>query len=149
MTITSTRYLGIVTPDVQAIQNGSVKPPQRVWHAVDPPFKGYQPPPSEGHEKSSGDTAIVIDNGEHGDSERYLKYKVWLILLQAPVSFEPAGPSIMLLESLSHLRLPGTGIGSLTGLVHMLATMRTPTQRPEDRCVMPLSREPAWLAIGM
>jgi actin-related protein 5 len=66
MTITSIRYLGPANADVQVVQNGSAKPPPRVWQAIDPPFKGYQPPPSEGYEQSSGDTAIVIDNGKPG-----------------------------------------------------------------------------------
>ena len=68
MTITSTRYIGPVAADVQVLQNGSAaRPPPQIWHAVDPPFKGYQAPPSEGYEKSSSDTAIVIDNGKYGD----------------------------------------------------------------------------------
>ena len=66
MTITSSRYIGPATADSQVAQNGSVRPPPQIWQAVDPPFKGYQPPPSEGYEQSSGDTAIVIDNGNHG-----------------------------------------------------------------------------------
>jgi actin-related protein 5 len=64
MTITSTRFLGPHIADFHALQNGSARPPERIWHAIDPPFKGHQPPPSEGYEESSSDTAIVIDNGE-------------------------------------------------------------------------------------
>lgn len=67
MTITSTRFLEPPVADVRVLQNGSAKPPERIWHAVDPPFKGYQPPPSEGYEESSSNTAIVIDNGEPRD----------------------------------------------------------------------------------
>jgi len=65
MTITHSRY---VEHDVAFDPtNGKrvPKPPPQVWHAVDPPFKGYQSAPSDGYQKSSGDTAIVIDNGMH------------------------------------------------------------------------------------
>ena len=65
MTITYSRYLE--PPD---ITNGDRLPkePPRVWHAVDPPFRGYQAMPSDGYQKSSHDTAIVIDNGMQGSS---------------------------------------------------------------------------------
>ena len=65
MTITYTRY---VEPPLDAdATNGkrSPKPPPRIWQAIDPPFKGYQPAPSEAYQQSSRDTAVVIDNGMH------------------------------------------------------------------------------------
>lgn len=63
MTITSARY---VEPGLGSEDTNSKKAQRSdslVWHAVGAPFKGYQVAPSEGYQRSSGDTAIVIDNG--------------------------------------------------------------------------------------
>ncbi|MCJ1428396.1 Nuclear actin-protein involved in chromatin remodeling [Sticta canariensis] len=60
MTITATRYLEPVLSFTPAV---AAKAPGRIWHATDPPFKGYQPPPSDAFEQTSNETAIVIDNG--------------------------------------------------------------------------------------
>ncbi len=64
MTITYERY---VEPAIGSdVANGkrSPKPPPQIWHAVDPPFKGYRPAPSEAYPQSNDGTAIVIDNGK-------------------------------------------------------------------------------------
>ena len=60
MTITSTRII-----DDSEIPNGkkSPKPPPRIYYAPDPPYKGYQPAPSEAYKQSNSETVIVIDNG--------------------------------------------------------------------------------------
>lgn len=62
MTITSTHYLESTFTSATA-QGVGAPPPARIWHATDPPFKGYQPPPSSAFEQSTAETAIVIDNG--------------------------------------------------------------------------------------
>ena len=65
MTITSARY---IEPSLASDGNNGKKTPipvSRIWHAVDPPFKGYQPAPSEAHQQGPADTVIVIDNGTH------------------------------------------------------------------------------------
>lgn len=62
MTINSTRYLESVLTSAPA-QGVGAPPPARIWHATDPPFKGYQPPPASAFEQASTETAIVIDNG--------------------------------------------------------------------------------------
>ena len=66
MTITYSRYVEPVLASDATNGRRSPKPPPRVWHAIDPPFKGYQPAPSEAFQQSNSDTAIVIDNGTHG-----------------------------------------------------------------------------------
>lgn len=64
MTITSTRYLeSFYTP--ATAQGIGAPPPACIWHATDPPFKGYQPLPSSASEQVTAETAIVIDNGMH------------------------------------------------------------------------------------
>ncbi|KAL2038685.1 hypothetical protein N7G274_008443 [Stereocaulon virgatum] len=63
MTIIYSRYVEPVLTSEATSGKRSPKPPPRIWHAIDPPFKGYQPAPSEGYQQSSCDTAIVIDNG--------------------------------------------------------------------------------------
>ena len=65
MTITSSRYVDSVHTPVFANGKRSPKPPPQIWHAVEPPFKGYLPNPSEAYAQSGADTAIVIDNGKH------------------------------------------------------------------------------------
>lgn len=65
MTITSSRYVEpVLTTEVTNGQKSS-KPPPRTWYAIEPPFKGYQPTPSEAYAQSVAETAIVIDNGKH------------------------------------------------------------------------------------
>ncbi|MCJ1243166.1 Nuclear actin-protein involved in chromatin remodeling [Trapelia coarctata] len=63
MTISSVRVYEPASSFAQTSGRSSPKPPPRVWYASDPPFKGYQPAPSEGYQHSSTSTAIVIDNG--------------------------------------------------------------------------------------
>lgn len=62
MTITGTRYLASICTSGTA-QGIGAPPPARIWHATDPPFKGYQPPSSFASEQVTAETAIVIDNG--------------------------------------------------------------------------------------
>lgn len=64
MTIDSVRTLEQVTSSKLYTGRDTSKPPPRIWNAVEPPFKGYQPPPVEGYRHSSAATAIVIDNGK-------------------------------------------------------------------------------------
>ena len=62
MTISSSRFLEATTssfPDGKFPTN----PPPRLWKAIEPPFHGLQPHPSDGYDRSNGDSAIVIDNG--------------------------------------------------------------------------------------
>ena len=63
MTINSVRYLDTV--DSVKCQNEihEAKLPLRIWHAIEPPFKGKQPAPAEGYKRSTNETVIVIDNG--------------------------------------------------------------------------------------
>lgn len=68
MTIISTRYLEPVLAFTPAQGAVAAKAPRQIWHATDPPFKGYQPPPSDAFEQTSHETAIVIDNGKREDS---------------------------------------------------------------------------------
>ncbi len=63
MTINSVRYLDPANSSNTGIDKHEPKPPAQIWHAVEPPFKGYQPPPMEGYYQSSSESAIVIDNG--------------------------------------------------------------------------------------
>ena len=62
MTITYSRY---VEPVLATSSKKSPKPPPRLWYAIEPPFKGHQPTPSEAYAQSGAETAIVIDNGKH------------------------------------------------------------------------------------
>lgn len=73
MTIDSVRTLDEVTSSKSSSGGNTPKPPPRVWNAVEPPFKGYQPPPVQGYQHSSAATAIVIDNGE----SRYKSVAAW------------------------------------------------------------------------
>ncbi|KAL8872155.1 MAG: hypothetical protein Q9174_002166 [Haloplaca sp. 1 TL-2023] len=63
MTITSARYIDGRTFSSPEEPQLSPKPPSRIWQAAESPFKGYEPPPSDGYKQSSNKTAIVIDNG--------------------------------------------------------------------------------------
>ena len=58
-------FLIMVHPiaDVEAPARTAKAPPARIWQASDPPFKGYKDADQHGWQKSSADTAIVIDNG--------------------------------------------------------------------------------------
>lgn len=64
MTITYSRYIEPLNTSNASNGSKPLKPPPRIWHATDPPFKGYQAPPTEGYQQSHEATAIVIDNGE-------------------------------------------------------------------------------------
>ena len=64
MTITSSRYVEPVLASETSNGKKTPKPSPRIWYAIEPPFKGYQPSPSEGYVHSGAETAIVIDNGE-------------------------------------------------------------------------------------
>ena len=63
MTITSSRYVEPVLGAEATVGKRSPKPPPEIWYAIEPPFKGYQPFPSEAYSRSGTGTAIVIDNG--------------------------------------------------------------------------------------
>ncbi|KAL8720408.1 MAG: hypothetical protein Q9225_002728 [Loekoesia sp. 1 TL-2023] len=63
MTIISTRYTDAGLSRSRFERRLSPKPPTRIWHAAESPFRGVQPLPSDGYAQSSGSTAIVIDNG--------------------------------------------------------------------------------------
>ncbi|KAL9104631.1 MAG: hypothetical protein Q9163_000435 [Psora crenata] len=63
MTITSTRYIQSALAPESTNGKRSPKPPPRIWHAIEPPFKGYQPLPTDAYAHTSADDAIVIDNG--------------------------------------------------------------------------------------
>ena len=65
MTITSSRYVESVLTSEATNGRKSPKPSPRTWNAIEPPFKGYQPIPSEAYTQSGAGTAIVIDNGKH------------------------------------------------------------------------------------
>lgn len=64
MTVTYSRYVEPVLAS-EATNKKSPKPPPRLWYAIEPPFKGHQPTPSEAYAQSSAETAIVIDNGSN------------------------------------------------------------------------------------
>ncbi|KAI4212753.1 MAG: hypothetical protein LQ351_004646 [Letrouitia transgressa] len=63
MTINSIRYTDPEQSSTRRAGRLSPKPPPKLWSPVDPPFRGIQALPTEGYKHSSGDTAIVIDNG--------------------------------------------------------------------------------------
>lgn len=125
MTITATRYLEPILTFTPAQGAVATKSPGRIWHATDPPFNGYQPPPSDAFEQTSNETAIVIDNGECKTSSKLAKIRP-LIDPQGPVFFEPVGPSIQSLESHSQPTWPATEIASSTEHAHMSDMMPTP-----------------------
>ena len=68
MTVTSTRYIEPVVKTVVLTDSDAAKPSRRLWYAAEPPFKGYHAAPSEGYQQSTGDTAIVIDNGDSSNA---------------------------------------------------------------------------------
>ncbi|KAF2019687.1 actin-like ATPase domain-containing protein [Aaosphaeria arxii CBS 175.79] len=52
------------TIEVPPSGRNSPKPaPTKIWSVNEPPFEGFKPVDHEGYARSSGDTAIVIDNG--------------------------------------------------------------------------------------
>ena len=63
MTINSVRYVDMVNSSKVSNEKREPKPPPRIWHAVEAPFKRCQLSPTEGHQKISSEAAIVIDNG--------------------------------------------------------------------------------------
>lgn len=65
MTITSSRYVEPVLASEATKGKRFPKPPPHVWYAIESPFKGYQPIPSEAYAQSGAETAIVIDNSNH------------------------------------------------------------------------------------
>ena len=90
MTITHSQFLDYTDA---TYGNRASRQPPRVWHAVDPPFRGYQALPPEDYRGSTPDTAIVIDNGMY----KYLTSLIldWLnftrgsSLVRAGWSFDP------------------------------------------------------------
>jgi len=44
-------------------RNSPKPPPAKLWSVNDPPFEGFRPIDTEGYQRSSPNTAIVIDNG--------------------------------------------------------------------------------------
>ncbi|BCS30528.1 actin-related protein ARP5 [Aspergillus puulaauensis] len=68
MAITSVQSILPARSSINSTEKGAVKPPPKIFDVHERPFKGYQPPQTEGYEqsKSKPDTsAIVIDNGSH------------------------------------------------------------------------------------
>lgn len=65
MTIISSRYVEPVVAIEATNHKKFSKSPPRIWHAIEPPFKGHQPAPSDVYSQSGVETAIVIDNGKH------------------------------------------------------------------------------------
>ena len=63
MTVTFARYLESNLRPESTHDKDVTKPPPRVWSAAEPPFRGYHQEASGGYQQSSGETAIVIDNG--------------------------------------------------------------------------------------
>lgn len=125
MTIISSRFVEPVLASEATVGKRSPKPPSRIWYAVEPPFKGYQPTPSEGYAQSDADTAIVIDNGKYTNHIVFLSGV--LICLEAPVLYELAGPSIQPLDYHFQQMWLVTETGSTTELYPMWVTMRMQT----------------------
>ncbi|KAL8828651.1 MAG: hypothetical protein Q9191_002466 [Dirinaria sp. TL-2023a] len=63
MTVTLARYLESNLRPESPHDREVSKPPPPVWSAAESPFRGYQPAASGGYQQSSGETAIVLDNG--------------------------------------------------------------------------------------
>ncbi|KAL9030105.1 MAG: hypothetical protein Q9196_001745 [Gyalolechia fulgens] len=63
MTIIHTRYKSLVPSKGHCDKRLSPKPLLRVWPAAESPFRGYEALPTDGYAQTSGNTAIVIDNG--------------------------------------------------------------------------------------
>ncbi|KAI4086367.1 MAG: hypothetical protein LQ344_007615 [Seirophora lacunosa] len=63
MTVISTHYVDTGSHSNRSDTRHSPKPPPRIWHAAESPFKGYQRLPTDRYISSSNSTAIVIDNG--------------------------------------------------------------------------------------
>lgn len=53
-----------LTPPFQAKQREVKDPPVQIWHASEPPFVGHKPIDSSGYQQSTGEDAIIIDNGK-------------------------------------------------------------------------------------
>ncbi len=140
MTITSTRYVEPVLDSDATNSKKSLKRPVQVWHAVDPPFKGYQTAPFEGYRKSCGDTAIVIDNGK--DCPLVAFDADPLTVGKVLVLYEPAG---LLMQPHDYHFPPtwrDTEIANSTGLFPTSATMLTPMPLRGVRSGMLSSRGP-------
>lgn len=138
MTITSTRYIESIYTSATAQGVGAL-PPARIWHATDPPFKGYQPPPSFAFEQVTAETAIVIDNGTLFSFDQNNNCSS-VLYSQVPVSFEPVGPLISSLETHFRLSLLVIETASLIEHVPTLDMMHMRTPRLGDKFAMPLSR---------
>ncbi|KAL9130239.1 MAG: hypothetical protein Q9217_001532 [Psora testacea] len=63
MTITSTRYIQTALAPDSTDGKRSPKPPPQIWHAIEPPFRGYQPLPTDSYTQTGPNHTIVIDNG--------------------------------------------------------------------------------------
>ncbi|KAG8530053.1 uncharacterized protein KY384_005535 [Bacidia gigantensis] len=63
MTITYSRFIQPADGPDTAEGKRTPKPPPRIWHAIEPPFKGEQPLPTNAYSQSSRSDAIIIDNG--------------------------------------------------------------------------------------
>lgn len=71
MTITSVQTVLPGRDSVNVAERRAEKPPPQTYTVTDYPFKGYQPPQTDGYERSKAhpDTsAIVIDNGSFTSS---------------------------------------------------------------------------------
>lgn len=146
MTVTSARYLEPVSDSDAKIIKKSPKRPLQVWHAVEPPFKGYETASSEGYRKSSGDTAIVIDNGM--DCRLVAFDTNPLTVGKVLVLYEPAGLSMQPHDYHSPPTWRDTEIASSTGLFPTWAMMLMPMPLRGVRSGMLLSRGPVLWVIG-
>lgn len=71
MTITSVQTVLPGRHSVNVAERRAEKPPPQTYTVTDYPFKGYQPPRTDGYERSKANpdtSAIVIDNGSFTSS---------------------------------------------------------------------------------
>ena len=147
MTITSSRYVEPILASEATNGKKSPRSPQRLWYAVEPPFKGYQPTPSEAYAQSGADTAIIIDNGKHPSVQHF--GGCVLSFLEAQVLYGLAGPSIQSLEYHFPLMSLVIETENTTGPSHMWVTMRMRTPLQGARYGMLSNLGPVLWVIGM
>lgn len=146
MTITSSRYVDPGLSSSLAETRLSPKPPPRIWQAAESPFRGYQPPPSDGYAQTTRDTAIIIDNGSVCAAGFILV--ICSQSTQGQVFFEPDGRLTNRHDFRSQQRSHATETVNTIGRSHMLVTMHSPMPRQEGRFEMLLSPEAVWWATG-
>ena len=131
MTVTYTRYVEPLLSADATDGKRSPKPPPRIWQAIDPPFKGYKPAPSEAYQQSSRDTAVVIDNGMHQPFVELLNYVV--TISKALVLSALDGLLTLLHGSRFRRTWLDTVTGNIIGLSHTSAMMHMPMLRQEGK----------------